>query len=288
MSNHRDDDLEPALRAMLGDHHLDVHPRSDAVGTVLAGVGRARRRRTTAYAGASTLVLAGVLGVVLTSGDEPQSFQPIAPGSTESSTAMPTPSVPPTATSASPTDPTVPQTSSSAPPSVPVEPVVEMLRPDGIGDIVLGMPPADAYGTGTLGMYDPATGAVIPWDGSGADNICTTAGQAKRTTPDAALVWMDDSTGVTEIAIMAISNPEDLTVEGPEVQTVEGLRLFDDLDRVLELYPDARRNDSSPSSLAFFVDDWGGRGNVLKIQDQGTGTVWGMSVVVPGFGGCYE
>ena len=157
-----------------------------------------------------------------------------------------------------------------------------MLRPDGIGDIVLGMPIADAYGTGTLAMYDPVTSTLMPWDGSGAENVCMPAGQAKRTTPDAARVWMDDSLGVAEIAIWP-------TISDPGVQTVEGLRLFDDIDRVLELYPDARVDDTDPSTLRIYVDDWGGQGSVLTIRDLLTGTVMDMSVVlVGGEGGCYE
>ncbi|MEJ7726517.1 MAG: hypothetical protein WKH47_05820 [Actinomycetes bacterium] len=278
MSNHRDDDLEPALRAMLGDHHLDVHPRADAVGTVLDGVGRARRRRNAGYAAASTLVVAGVIGAItLTGGDVPQGFDPVVtPSVTETVTAPTTPATP----TPPPTRP--PSSGTTTPPTVPVAPEVEMLGPDGIGDIVLGMPVADAYGTDTLGMYDPVTETLMPWDGSGAENVCMPAGQAKRTTPDAARVWMDDSAGVSEIAIWP-------TISNPDVQTVEGLRLFDDLDRVLELYPDARVDDTNPSTLRIYVDDWGGQGSVLTIRDLLTGTVMDMSVVlVGGEGGCYE
>jgi len=278
MSNHRDDDLEPALRAMLGDHHLDVQPRSDAVGTVLAGVGRARRRRTTGYASIATFAVAGVIGAItLTGGDGPQGFDPVVtPSVTETVTAPTTPATP----TPPPTRP--PSSGTTTPPTVPVAPEVEMLRPDGIGDIVLGMPVADAYGTDTLGMYDMATGAVVPWDGSAAENLCTTAGQAKRTTADGAIVWMDESAGVSEIAIWPTSS-------NPDVQTVEGLRLFDDLDRVLELYPDARVDDTNPSTLRIDVDDWGGQGNVLRIRDYLTGEVRSMSVALAGGpGGCYE
>lgn len=157
-----------------------------------------------------------------------------------------------------------------------------MLSPDGIGEIELGMPVADAYGTDTLGMYDHATGVVTPWDGSGADTICTRAGQAKRTPPDAAVVWMDESAGVTEVTIWT-------TISNPEVQTVEGLWLFDDFDRVLELYPDARLNDSNPSSMTAFVDNWADPATSSGFRDQNTGTVREMSVALAGGpGGCYE
>jgi hypothetical protein len=243
---------------------------------VLDGVGRARRRRNAGYSAASTLVVAGVIGAItLTGEDVPQGFDPVVPPSvTETATAPTTPST---------TQPTRPPSSgTTTPPTVPVAPEVEMLRPDGIGDIVLGMPVADAYGTDTLGMYDMATGAVVPWDGSAAENLCTTAGQAKRTTADGAIVWMDESAGVSEIAIWP-------TISNPDVQTVEGLRLFDDLDRVLELYPDARVDDTNPSTLRIDVDDWGGQGNVLRIRDYLTGEVRSMSVALAGGpGGCYE
>jgi len=281
MSNQRDD-LEPALRAMLSDHRLDVRPRADAVGTVLDGVGRARRRRNAGYAAASTLVVAGVIGAITLTGEgAPQGFDPeVTPSVTETA---PPPTTTAPSPAPSPTQPTRPPSSeTTTPPTVPVAPEVEMLRPDGIGDIVLGMPLADAYGTDTLGMYDPVTSTLMPWDGSGAENVCMPAGQAKRTTPDAARVWMDDSLGVTEIAIWP-------TISDPGVQTVEGLRLFDDLDRVLELYPDARVDDTDPSTLRIYVDDWGGQGSVLTIRDLLTGTVRDMSVVlVGGEGGCYE